>query len=119
MKLTMYKFSHRILVSLIGSMWTLPLFVFATSPKLANPAVKYATLNDFLLMLLDIFLYVMMPLMVFLMIYGGFKIVASGGDEKSIKTGKSIVLWSLVGAAIILGARVIYALVDGTWKLFG
>ncbi len=96
----------------------LPSAVFAQQTKIANPAARYATLNDFLLMLLDLFLLVMMPLMILLLIYGGYRIVASAGDEAAIKSGKSIVLWSLVGAAIILGARVIYYMVAGTWSLF-
>ncbi len=103
---------------LLATCYLFPSSTFAQGTKIANPAMRYNTLNDFLLMLLDLFLVVMMPLMILLIIYGGYKIVASAGDEAAIKSGKSMVLWSLVGAAIILGARVIFYMVAGTWSLF-
>jgi len=40
-------------------------------------------------------------------VFGGFYFITAGGDEGRIKTGRSIILWSLVGAVVILLAQAI------------
>lgn len=87
--------------------------------RIANPAARYDTLCEFLLFLLDVFLLVVIPLLTVSIIYGGFLMVTSAGDETRLKSGKSWVLWSLVGGAVILGAFLIYEVIAGTWALFG
>lgn len=56
---------------------------------------------------------------VFFIIFAGFKYVTAGGDEKKIKDAHSILLWTVVGAAIILGAQVLLTAITGTINELG
>jgi len=40
-------------------------------------------------------------------VFGGFYFITAGGDTDRVKTGRSIILWSLVGAVIVLIASAI------------
>jgi len=40
-------------------------------------------------------------------VFGGFYFITAGGDEKRVQTGRAIILWSLVGAVIILIAEAV------------
>ena len=48
------------------------------------------------------------PLMI---IVGAYYIMTSGGDPERVKLGKGIIVWTLVGFAIIISSRVIIAIV--------
>ena len=76
------------------------------------------TLQDFVLLLIDILTLVAVPALVLCIIYGGFLLVTAGGNETQISKAKQWVLWSLVGGAIILGAKVIAGIVFGTAEPF-
>jgi FtsH-binding integral membrane protein len=40
-------------------------------------------------------------------VFGGFYFITAGGDTDRIKTGRAIILWSLVGAVIVLIASAV------------
>ncbi|MGB9598243.1 MAG: hypothetical protein ACPLZH_00120 [Minisyncoccales bacterium] len=40
-------------------------------------------------------------------VFGGFYFITAGGDEKRVATGRAIILWSLVGAVIVIIAKAI------------
>lgn len=47
-------------------------------------------------------------------VYAGFLFVTAQGDEKKIATAKSVLLYTVIGIAILLGARLITDVVVGT-----
>lgn len=93
-----------------------PAYLFAQT--IVNPAAAVSSFPQFLDMLLTIFQYIVTPILVVALIWGGFKIVTAQGDEKKIAEGKQIVLWTIVAAAIVIGAKLIYAIVRGTVQPF-
>lgn len=87
--------------------------------KLSNPAPGAGTtLQDFIYLLIEIMQLIGIPVLVMFIIYSGFLIVTAGGNEEQVTKGKFWVLWTLVGATIILGAKVIADFVYGTALLF-
>ncbi|MDP3971077.1 MAG: hypothetical protein Q8P90_05315 [bacterium] len=48
-------------------------------------------------------------------IWGGFKVLFSGGNEEKIKKGRSTLLWAAIGLAIILSS---YAILQYTFAVF-
>lgn len=48
--------------------------------------------------------------------YGGFLFVTSGGNEEKLQKAKVTLTWAVVGIAILLGARIIFAVIEGTVK---
>jgi prolipoprotein diacylglyceryltransferase len=91
-----------------------PVFALAQVPKVTNPISAVSTFPQFLDMLLSIFQLLITPVLVVAIIWAGFLFVTAQGDEKKITLAKSVLLWTIVAAAIILGARVIYDMVSGT-----
>jgi hypothetical protein len=92
---------------------------FALAQKLANPAPGAGTtLEDFVYLLIQIIQWVALPALAACIIYAGFILVSAGGNETEIAKGKTWIISTLVGAAIVLSARVIADIVFGTANLF-
>ncbi len=49
-------------------------------------------------------------------IYAGFKFVQARGNETELKKAKDIFFWTVIGVAILLGAKLLADLVIGTIK---
>lgn len=88
---------------------SLPAISFAgvTTP-FPNPAPGAGvTLEDYIYLLITLMQWILIPVMVICMVYGGFLFVTSGGNEDQLKKGKTWFIWNFVGATIMLGAKVI------------
>ena len=95
-----------------------PALLFAQT-KLVNPAPGAGyTLQDFIYLLLTILQFVAAPVLVVCIIYAGFLMVTAGGDEAQVTKSKTWIFWTLVGAAIIISAKVIAAFISGTVDTF-
>lgn len=51
---------------------------------------------------------------IFFIIYAGFLFIKAQGNETELTKAKSVLLWSVVGTAVLLGASVIADLIIGT-----
>jgi hypothetical protein len=51
---------------------------------------------------------------VFFIIYSGFLFIKAQGEPAELTKAKSVFFWSVIGAAILLGASVIADLISGT-----
>jgi len=107
---------------LFGVFLAVPMFALAlSSPSvtLGNPTPGAgSTLEDFVYLLIDIVQWVALPVLAVCIIYAGFILVSAGGNEQQITKGKLWIIWTLVGAAIVLGSRVIADIVFGTASSF-
>ena len=114
----LYKYSVRKGVLLLP-LFVTPFVVFADPPKLTQPAPGVGlTLNDFILWLIEILQAVGTPLLVLAIIFSGYKLLTAGGNEEKISEAKVWILWTLVGAAIIISAQVIAATIQETASRF-
>ncbi len=111
------KFSQ-VVISIVFA--TYPLSVFAGPfNTLNNPTPAGAnTFQDYIYLLVQIAQLVGIPMLVMCIIYAGFLMVTAGGNEEQISKSKLWFLWTLVGAAIILGAKVLADLIKGTATAF-
>ena len=100
------------------TVFLLPPVALAT-PTLNNPAPGAGlTLQDFIMMLLNIMQAVLIPVVVVAIIYSGFLMVSAGGNEQNVTKARVVIVWTLVGAAIIMGAKAIAQLAFNTGALF-
>ncbi len=53
-------------------------------------------------------------LVVFFVLYSGFLFVKARGDEAGIEKAKKAFLWTVIGAAVLLGAQIISGVISGT-----
>lgn len=106
---------HQIIITFF-----IPLFVSAQAPgTLVNPTPGGgATLQDFINLLIQIIQLVGIPMLAMAIIYAGFLLMTAGDNEQQRTKGKMWVVWVLVGATIVLGARVISDMIYGTASAF-
>jgi hypothetical protein len=83
-----------------------------------NP-ICASTLDGFLLQLLDVVILLGAIAVVFFLILAGFKYVTARGDEKQISSAHQTLTWTIIGGAIVLGARVIASAIQATVNELG
>lgn len=83
--------------------------------KLDNPlSGGIDTLPEFLYEIIHIFLIVGVPIVALAIIYCGFLFVIARGNSEKLTEAKKALGYTLLGAAILLGAFVIANLIQGT-----
>lgn len=84
-----------------------------TPGQIVNP-LKSRTIEQFLLAIIDIVLIFLLPLIIFFIIYGGFLLTTARGDTGQIEKGRNTLTWAVIGGVIVLGARTIIDIIQGT-----
>lgn len=87
------------------------------SSGLTNP-LKATTISGFLLAIIDVILVFALPLIVLYIMYAGFLYVTARGEPGQITTARSALLWAIVGGVIVLGAKLIVSVIQGTIQAF-
>lgn len=85
-----------------------------STTELCNP-LRADDLQGFLLELVDAILILSIPVIVFFIIFAGFTFVTSGGDTSKIEKAKKMAIYTIIGAAVILGASLIGDILEGTF----
>jgi hypothetical protein len=81
--------------------------------SLINP-LKDSSIEGFLLSIIDILLKFAVPVIVFFIMYGGFKLVTARGDAHQIESGRTAITAAVIGGVIVLGAQLIISVIKGT-----
>ncbi len=99
-------------------------FVFAHAQALSTYANPIQLLNgagtpidnipDFLLAVVDMVFLIGMPIIVIFLVYSGFLFVTAGDNESQTTKAKHVFLWTMLGAGILMGAKVIAAAIQST-----
>jgi len=109
-------------LTLILFIFIFPLFSFAqgsTKPpldqsgKIVNP-IKAETVNDLIKVLLEGLIKIGMPIIALAIIYSGFLFVFARGNSEKLTKAKDALLYTLIGAAILLGSWAIAQLISST-----
>ncbi len=80
---------------------------------LQNP-IRVNTIPEFVEAILGIVLTVGVPIVAFFIILSGFMFVVARGNAEKLESAKRTFLYTLIGAALLLGAWVIAQLIQGT-----
>lgn len=88
--------------------------VVGNVPTIPNPLGETKTIAGFITLLLDTLLPIASLLAVFFLIYSGFLMVMSGGNEEKLGKAKNAFLWTIIGIAVLLGAKLISTVICGT-----
>jgi len=78
------------------------------------PVIGVATLNDFIKIILEGAIKIGIPIIALAIIYCGFLFVKARGNPEAIQKAKDSLMYTLIGAAILLGAWGIAQLVSNT-----
>jgi len=80
---------------------------------LCNP-LKFGTLPQFLSEVLKVVAEIALPIVVLFLVYVGFLFVTAQGNEEKLKEAKKYLLWTIIGALIVLGASVLSQAIQTT-----
>lgn len=83
---------------------------------LENP-LKNAGINelpDLIVAILKFVLTIGIPIITLAIIYSGFLFVTAQGNQEKLKTAKKAILYTIIGAALLLGSYVIANAIKGT-----
>jgi len=81
---------------------------------ITNPIGSIDTINEFINVLLEGVLKIGLPVVALAIIYCGFLFVAARGNEEKITKAKDALLYTLIGAAVLLGSWAIAELIVNT-----
>ena len=81
---------------------------------ICNPIPAVGTLPDLIRILLEGVLKIGIPIIALAVIYAGFLFVAARGNPEKLETAKQTLLYTLIGAAILLGSWAIAQLISET-----
>lgn len=85
----------------------------APSPTIKNP-LESESILDLLAALLNVIVQVGIPLIALAIVYSGFLFVKAQGNESELSEAKKTLYWTVIGAAIVLGALVISKVIQAT-----
>ncbi len=85
----------------------------SSSGRIENP-IGVDNLQDFIKTLLDGVLRIAIPIIVLAIIYSGFLFVKARGNPEELKTAKNALMYTLIGAAVLLGSWAIAQIVADT-----
>ena len=85
------------------------------SPKneLQNP-LQFETISEFLKAMLGALEIIATPIVVLMLVYSGFLFVSAQGNPEKLATAKKAIMWTIIGAVVVLGASVLASAIEGT-----
>ena len=84
------------------------------SVKIENPLTKAKTISDLINTLLGGAIKIGLPVITVAIIYCGFLFVSAQGNSEKLGKAKDALLYTLIGAAILLGSWAIAQLITNT-----
>ena len=84
-----------------------------TSGKICNP-LSVATLQDLLKKILEGAIKIGIPVIALAIIYSGFLFVSARGNSEKLDDAKRALIYTLIGAAILIGSWAIAQLISNT-----
>lgn len=105
-------------IVLMAFLITIPIISFAqqnppSSGRLTNP-INADTVQAFIQKLLIGVIKIGMPIVALAIIYCGFLFVSAQGKEEKLTEAKNALLYTLIGAAILLGSWAIATMISDT-----
>ena len=106
-----------LLIGIVGiAVFTFGNEVNAQGIKFENPLV-YEDFGELVDGIVDFIFNISIVIVPLAIVIGAFFLLISGGDPEKIKTGKSIILYSLIGLVIVLFAKGLIAMIEDILKV--
>lgn len=87
--------------------------------SLNNPlSTSVSSIPDLLVAILNIVIIIMTPIMAFYIIYSGFMYVMAKGEPQKIEEANKSIMYGIIGAVLIIGAKVVVAIITSTVNEF-
>jgi len=86
--------------------------------KLENP-IEAESFQELVEAVLEVAIAIGTPIAILAIIYCGFLFVKARGKPEDLKTAKSALIWTIVGVAVLLGAKLLSMVIKGTIEGLG
>ncbi len=90
-----------------------------SSAIIPNPLGATNSIMAFITLILDTVFPIAGVISIFFLIFAGFLMVTAGGNEEKLGKARTTFLWTVIGVAILLGAKVLSAVICGTVAQLG
>jgi type III secretory pathway component EscU len=96
-----------------------PIQVYAqgVSIRLENP-LSVKSIQDLLVAILNIVMILMIPVIVFFIIYAGFLYVTARGNAEQVKQATRALTYAIIGGVLVVGAFAIAEIIKATVQSF-
>ncbi len=96
----------------------LGLAIVAAQPVLAQftDPLGDISLYDFLLLILNAVIFILFPIIVLMIVYTGFLFVAAQGNAAKLQEARRALIWTVIGALIVLGSKALALAIQATVK---
>ncbi|MBI5045461.1 MAG: hypothetical protein HZC14_00390 [Candidatus Niyogibacteria bacterium] len=88
---------------------------YALAAPLANP-LQINSISELVNKVANIVMAIGIPVAAVFIIYAGFLFVTAQGSEEQIKKAKTTLYWTIIGTALLVGAKVIATALETTIK---
>lgn len=88
------------------------------SVELMNPLKNINSIGDLLEAILHIIMILMIPIIVFYIIYSGFKYVTALGNASQVEEASQSLLYAVIGGVLILGSLAIVEIIKNVVAQF-
>ncbi|MFH1402247.1 MAG: hypothetical protein ABIG87_01310 [Patescibacteria group bacterium] len=89
------------------------------SVTLDNPIKGVKTIDQLIAKILETVITIATPIAILAIIYSGFLFVKAQGNPKSLEEAREILKWTLIGIAVLLGAKLLATVISGTITSLG
>jgi len=79
----------------------IPTVAFA---QFVNP-LSVDTIEELLVLILNAVIFILFPIIVLMIVYTGFLFVSAQGNEQQLSKARQALVWTVVGALIVLGSK--------------
>jgi hypothetical protein len=80
-----------------------------TNVTLINPLKSGTSLTSFLNNILDFVIQIGSIIVILMLVFVGFKFVVAQGKDAALVEARKMLLWTIIGALVLLGAKAISA----------
>ena len=117
-KFLIFSISNSFFLSFFHLAYAQGTLVPPASASIPNP-LSVKDLSGFITLLLNTLFPIASLAAVFFLIYAGFMMVMAGGSEEKLSKAKTALVYTIIGIAILLGAKVLSAVICGTINQLG
>jgi len=100
---------------LIHGMILAPVIVMAQGEGITNP-LKAKSIQQLVDLILDVLIKIAVPVLVMAVIWVGFLYIKAQGKPEEITKANSAFFWTVIGAGVVLGAKIISLAIQNTVK---
>jgi hypothetical protein len=83
-------------------------------PKLNDPLLNVSSVEEFASEIIGLLMYILLPAIVVMIVIAGFMFIKAQGNPEQLKSARKFLLWTLIGATVVLGGQVIRGIISGT-----